>query len=110
MDLPLLWHQWANATKRQEFAILKDLLESYSRSAEAFYYLTPVISNNLVQDLIMFTFARDSQDDLKTGIQPFIVADGSEEHCRSNLELARTYGLLTSTMFQATDGKNLSIS
>jgi hypothetical protein len=31
---------------------------------------------------------------LKTGLQPFIIADGSEEYCRANLELARTYGLL----------------
>jgi hypothetical protein len=74
---------------------VKELLESYSRSPEAFYYLAPVVSNKLVQDLLTFTFAGDSQDDLKTGLQPFMVADGSEEHHRSNLELACTYGLLS---------------
>jgi hypothetical protein len=36
----------------------------------------------------------ESADDIKSGIQPFIVADGSSEHRQANLELARTYGML----------------
>jgi hypothetical protein len=80
MELPPLWHQWANSTKRQEFSILWELLENYSRSPEAFYFLAPVVSAKLVQDLLTFTFLGDSQDDIKTGLQPFVVADGSEEH------------------------------
>jgi hypothetical protein len=94
LDLPLLWHQWANAPKHQEFGVLRELLDNYSRSAESFYYLAPVVSAKLVQDLLSFTFMGDSQDDLKTGLQPFMVADGSEEYHRANLELARTYGFL----------------
>ncbi len=94
IDLPLLWHQWANANKRQEFSVLRELLDSYSRSAEAFYNMSPVVSAKLVQDLLSFTFVGDSQEDLKTGLQPFIIADGSEEYRRANLELAKTYGLL----------------
>jgi hypothetical protein len=94
MDLPPLWHQWANATKRQEFGVLRELLDSYARGPDSFYSMAPVASAKLIQDLLNFTFAGDSQDDLKTGLQPFVVADGSEEFRRANLELARTYGLL----------------
>jgi hypothetical protein len=50
----------------------------------------------LVQDLLQFTFVGESAYDKKTGIQPFVVADGSAEHCQANLELACTYGLLNS--------------
>jgi hypothetical protein len=52
------------------------------------------VSAKLVQDLLSFTFLGDSQDDLKVGLQPFMVADGSEEYRRANMELARTYGFL----------------
>jgi hypothetical protein len=96
VELPPLWHQLANATKRQEFGTVKEMLEGFARGPETFYYLAPVVSNKLVQDLVTFTFVGDSQDDLKTGLQPFMVADGTEEHRRSNMELARTYGLLSS--------------
>jgi hypothetical protein len=94
MDLPQLWHQWANASKRQEFRVLREILEAYARGPEAFSHLAPVVSAKLVQDLLMFTFIGDSQDDIKVGLQPFTVADGSEEFRLANLELARIYGLL----------------
>jgi hypothetical protein len=94
IELPPLWHQWANASKRQEFSVLRELLDTYSCGAEAFYYLVPVVSAKLVQDLLSFTFMGDSQDDLKTGLQPFMVADGSEEYRHANLELAHAYGFL----------------
>lgn len=97
LELPQLWHQWSNASKRQEFSILRELLDSYARGPEAFYHLAPVVSAKLVQDLLSFTFMGDSQDDLKSGLQPFMVADGSEEYRRANLELARTYGFLHDT-------------
>jgi hypothetical protein len=93
-DLPVLWHQWSNSNKRQEFSVLRELLDTYSRSAEAFYNMSPVVSAKLIQDLLTFTFAGDSQDDLKSGLQPFIIADGSEEYRRANMELAKMYGLL----------------
>jgi len=41
-----------------------------------------------------FTFVSESTDDIKTGLQPFIIADGSAEHRQANLELACTYGML----------------
>jgi hypothetical protein len=49
-----------------------------------------------MQDLENFTFAGEFLEDIKSGLQPFIVADGSAEHRQANLELARTYGLLAS--------------
>ncbi len=64
------------------------------RGPESFYHLAPVVLAKLVQDLLSFMFTGDSQDHLKVGIQPFAVADGSEEFRRANPELARTYGFL----------------
>jgi len=38
----------------------------------------------------------DTLDDIKTGIQPFVITDDSVEHCQANLELLCLYSLLTS--------------
>jgi len=92
--LPELWHQWANSDKRQEYTILKELLDACARIPGSFSTLAPVVTPKLLQDLRTFTFLADSQDDLKTGLHPFVVADGTEEHRRANLELARQYGFL----------------
>lgn len=50
----------------------------------------------LVQDLLNFSFVAESSEDLKTGLQPFIIADGLAEHRQANMELARTFGLINS--------------
>jgi hypothetical protein len=69
-------------------------LQAYSRSNDAFSTCPPIASAKLVQDLLQFNFVGESADDIRSGIQPFIVADGSSEHRQANLELARTYGML----------------
>ncbi len=35
-------------------------------------------------------------DDLKSGVQPFIITEGSAEYCQANLEVSRLYDLLHS--------------
>ena len=95
-NLPPLWHRWANGTKKQEFTILSDQLGAYARGPEAFSATVPVVNVRLVQDLLSFTFVGDTLDDIKTGIQPFVIADGSAEHRHANLEISRLYGLLNS--------------
>lgn len=47
-ELPLLWHQWANCTKRQEFNVLKDVLDTYARSPEAFTATVLIVTPKLV--------------------------------------------------------------
>jgi hypothetical protein len=101
-ELPTLWHQWANSTKRQEFSMLQELLDTYSHGVEFFYSMAPVVSAKLVQDLLSFTFIGDSQEDLKSGLQPLIVADGSEEYRQANLELAKMYSLLHDSEYEIT--------
>jgi hypothetical protein len=85
-DLPLLWHQWANCTKWQEFNVLEEVLDTYARSQGDFSPIAPIASEKLMQDLLSFTFVGDPADDIKTGLQPFIITDGSTEHCQTNLE------------------------
>jgi hypothetical protein len=63
IELPPLWHQWANSNKCQEFSVLRELLDTYSRSAEAFYNMALVVSAKLIQDLLSFTFSADTQED-----------------------------------------------
>jgi hypothetical protein len=96
-ELPLLWHQWANCTKCQEFNVLKDVLDTYARSPEAFTATVPIVTPKLVQDLLAFTFVGDSADDIKMGLHPFVVTDGATEHRQANLELSRLYGFLNSS-------------
>jgi hypothetical protein len=93
-QLPPLWHRWANGTKRQDFNVLTEILQAYARGAEAFSPCAPIASAKLVQDLLNFNFVSETTDDVKTGIQPFIIADASSEHRQANLELARQYGML----------------
>jgi hypothetical protein len=93
--LPPLWHRWANCTKRQEFNVLTEVLHAYARGPDAFSSCAPIASSKLVQDLLSFIFVSESTDDIKTGIQPFIIADASAEHRQANLELARMYGMLS---------------
>jgi len=96
VNLPLIWHDWANCTKRQELQVLTERLHAFTRSADAFSTCAPVVSPKLIQDLLNFTFVSDSPDNTTTGLQPFIVADGSAEHRQANLELSRMYSFLAS--------------
>jgi hypothetical protein len=50
-NLPALWHQWANCTKKQEYNVLTDQLQTYASSPDAFSTNTPVASIKLVQNL-----------------------------------------------------------
>jgi hypothetical protein len=65
-NLPELWHMWANCTKKQEFNILSETLQAYARRPNTFSSSAPVVTLKLVQDLLSFTFAGDTLDDIKT--------------------------------------------
>jgi hypothetical protein len=65
-ELPPLWHQWANYTKRQEFVVLTEQLQVYARSNEAFSTCSPIASAKLVQDLLQFNFVGENADDIRT--------------------------------------------
>jgi hypothetical protein len=93
-ELPALWHQWANCNKKQEFNVLTEQLQAYSRSNDSFSPCPPVASAKLLQDLQNFVFVGESADDIKTGLQPFIITEGSAEHHQANIDLAHTYGML----------------
>jgi hypothetical protein len=95
-NLPPLWHQWSNCTKRQELMVLTELLSAYARGPESFVVTAPIPSTKVVQDLLAFAFVGDTPDDIKTGIQPFMIAEGTAEHRQANMEVARLYGLINS--------------
>jgi hypothetical protein len=93
-DLPKFWFQFSAAKKKQEFSVLREFLESYARSDQAFVSLAPIVTPKLHSDLSTVTFLADHQDDLKMGLQPFCVVDGSVEYRTSATELSRSFGLL----------------
>jgi len=95
LHLPTIWHSWANCTKRQETQVLRDTLDTFSRSADAFSTSVPLVTARLVQDILSFQFVGQSADDIKTGLHPFIIMDGTAEQRQVNTEVARLYGLLT---------------
>jgi hypothetical protein len=94
-DLPQVWHAWANCTKKQEIQILRDALDAFTCTADAFSTSVPVVTARLVQDLLAFNFMGSSSEDIQGGLHPFIVTDGNAENRHLNLETARLYGLLT---------------
>jgi hypothetical protein len=75
--------------------VLHDYLDSFARTAEAFSTSTPIVTPppRLIQELD-FNFLGTGAEDIKGGLQPFIIADGSSEQRQSNLETACLYGLL----------------
>lgn len=93
-NLPDIWHKWANCTKKQDFQVLRDGLEAFARSPQAFSPTVPIVSAKLVQEILNFNFLGESADDIKTGFHPFIIAEGNAEHRQSNREVARLYGFL----------------
>jgi len=95
-DLPEIWHQWANCTKKQEVQVFRDALDVYARSPHAFSPSVPIVTPRLVQDLLSFTFVGQSADDTKTGLHPFVITDGNAEFRQTNAEIARLYGLINS--------------
>jgi hypothetical protein len=78
--LPEFWFKLAASKKKQEFSTVRDTLESYLRGATSFGPYSPIATPKLPADLTTVTFAGDHQDDLKTGLQPFMAMDGSEEY------------------------------
>jgi hypothetical protein len=92
--LPEFWFQFASASQKQEFSVLRNYFELYPRSEHAFIATSPVLSPKLHSDLATITFAGDHINDIKTGIQPFSAMDGSEEHRTAAMELARSYAIL----------------
>jgi hypothetical protein len=74
-DLPEFWLTLAATPKKQKFRIVREALDAYSRSENAFLPLAPVPSPKLVSNLTSLTFVSDHPDNLKTGLHPFIVMD-----------------------------------
>jgi hypothetical protein len=98
-ELPEFWFTLAATPKKQEFSVIRDLLEAFSRSPHAFLNTAPIPSPKLVSDLSTITLVADHPDDLKTGLQPYIVMDGSEDYRLATQDIARNYALLSERDF-----------
>jgi len=74
-ELPKFWFTLAATPKKQEFSVVREALEAFSRSDQAFNNSAPIPTPKLVSDLTTITFVSDHPNDIKTGIQPFVVMD-----------------------------------
>ncbi len=83
--------------KKQDFIILRDVLETFAESNQAFIDKAPIISAKLKEDLLTFTFHGSTRDDYGTGLSPFAIMDGNEFNHSQNIKLAKTYGLLATS-------------
>jgi hypothetical protein len=95
-NLPQIWHQRSNCSKRQESQVLRDILDALARTPEAYSSAVPIVTAWLVQDMSSFNFVGHSTNDIKCGLHPFVIVDENAKHQQSNIEVARLYGLLTS--------------
>jgi hypothetical protein len=93
-ELPDFWFLLAAAAKKQEFAVVRQALDAYAKSPQAFIPQAPIPTPKMVSDLTTITLVADHNDDLKTGIQPFVVMDGSEEFRLASLKIAQSYAVL----------------
>jgi len=75
--------------------VVRQALEAYSKSPQAFISQVPIPTPKLVSDVTTVTLVADHDDDLKTGLQPFVVMDGSEEFRLASLKIAQSYMVLT---------------
>jgi hypothetical protein len=98
-ELPEFWFNLSSASKKQEFSIIRESLDAFSRSDQAYVNTPPIPTPKLVSDLTTLTFVGDHTDDLKTGIQPFMVMDGSEHYQSPAQELARNNNFLSEREF-----------
>ncbi len=92
--LPDFWFALAVASKKQEFSVVREALDLFSCSEAAFINTAPIHTPKLVSDLTTITFVSDHPDDIKTGLQPFVVMDGSEDYRLASQDLARNYTVL----------------
>lgn len=94
-ELPDFWFLLASATKKQEFGVIRQALDAYAHSPQAFIPQAPIPTPKMVSDLTTVTLVASHNDDLKTGIQPFVVMDGSEEFRLATLKIAQSYMVLS---------------
>jgi hypothetical protein len=102
VEFPEFWFSLAAVKKKLEFGVVRDALDSYSRSDHAFIALAPIPTPKLVADLTTLPFVSDHPDDLKTGIQPFIAMDGSEEYRLAAQNMAQAYNMLSERDYHIT--------
>jgi len=53
------------------------MLEAFARSPQAYSPSVPTVTAKLVQDLLSFSFLGYSADNIKLGLNPFIITDGN---------------------------------
>jgi hypothetical protein len=76
--------------------VLRDSLDTFACTPEAYSSAIPIVTAQLVQNLLSFQFVGNSTDGIKGGLHPFVVMDGNAEQRQTNIKVARLYGLLTS--------------
>ena len=70
-DLPDVWSSWARANKKEHRNVLQEKLQETS---VLLGYPQPVATGELTQMLINLQFVSPDEDDLESGLQPFVIS------------------------------------
>jgi hypothetical protein len=77
VDLPEIWHVWANCKKEERSAVLQ---EQFCKMARELKLPVPVATPELVATIFNLKFAAAYEDKLEHGLQPFMVAYLSQKN------------------------------
>jgi hypothetical protein len=91
IDLPPVWHAWANCNKKEARMVLQEHLRTNS---SALNLPEPVASGELTTMLMTMAFKAMYEDDLELGLQPFTVSYKDQQTVAHQQQVNQTYDLV----------------
>jgi hypothetical protein len=90
-DLPLIWQAWANCHKKEARTVLQEHLRDNARNLGL---PEPVASGELTTMLTSLSFDLMYEDDLETGLQPFVVSYKDQQTIANRQRVNKDYDLV----------------
>jgi hypothetical protein len=92
VDLPEIWHVWANCKKEERVAVLQ---EQFRKMARELKLPVPVATPELVATIFNLKFAAAYEDKLEHGLQPFLVTYLSQKNVSEQQDTIEMHRLMT---------------
>jgi hypothetical protein len=90
-ELPAIWQAWANCHKKEARTVLQEHLRDNARSLGL---PEPVASGELTTMLMSLSFDSMYEDDLETGLQPFVVSYKDQQTIANQQKVNKDYDLV----------------
>ncbi len=92
VDLPEIWHVWANCKKEECVAVLQ---EQFRKMARELKLPVPVATPKLVATIFNLKFAAAYEDKLEHGLQPFMVTYLLQKNVSEQQDTIEMHQLMT---------------